>query len=218
MLALATLGRFESTEAVLLEPAMPVEVFDAVARAMQGLKFVKLAGSAESGRTQALRLCREYRAKRWHQAQGQSAKVFLAVRQVNMHLAQWNASANSPSVSLQSEAQAPPQNALSRAIIKIDNIDYDAGKFSSEARQQLEMLVATEERLSELQRDLAIAQTARNVYALALRGLLSTTPEVESPKGDSYKPCGAGQSRAKRTARPSWWRRSIAGVDPVFHF
>ena len=38
--------------------------------------------------------------------------------------------------------------------IKIDNIDYDTDTLSPEARQQLEMLVATENRLRELQRDL----------------------------------------------------------------
>lgn len=56
--------------------------------------------------------------------------------------------------------------------IKIDNKDYDLDKLSTEAKQQLEMLVATDNQLRELQRDLAIAQTARNAYARALGELL----------------------------------------------
>lgn len=56
--------------------------------------------------------------------------------------------------------------------IKIDDKDYDLDQLSVEAKQQLEMLAATDARLRELQRDLAIAQTARNAYARALGELL----------------------------------------------
>lgn len=56
--------------------------------------------------------------------------------------------------------------------IKIDDKDYDLDKLSTEAKQQLEMLAATDAKLRELQRDLAIAQTARNTYARALSELL----------------------------------------------
>ena len=56
--------------------------------------------------------------------------------------------------------------------IKIDDKDYDLDQLSTEAKQQLEMLAATDAKLRELQRDLAIAQTARNTYARALSELL----------------------------------------------
>ena len=56
--------------------------------------------------------------------------------------------------------------------IKIDDKDYDLDKLSTDAKQQLEMLAATDAKLGELQRDLAIAQTARNAYARALSELL----------------------------------------------
>ncbi len=71
--------------------------------------------------------------------------------------------------------------------IKIDNIDYDTDTLSPEARQQLEMLVATENRLRELQRDLAITQTARNAYANALKSLLPTPLETAMAQGDVLK-------------------------------
>ena len=57
-------------------------------------------------------------------------------------------------------------------MITIDNKEYDPNSLSTEAKQQLEMLVATDNKIRELQRDLAIAQTARNAYARALEALL----------------------------------------------
>ncbi len=57
-------------------------------------------------------------------------------------------------------------------MITIDNKPYDLNSLSTEAKQQLEMLVATDNKIRELQRDLAISQTARNAYARALSELL----------------------------------------------
>jgi uncharacterized protein involved in exopolysaccharide biosynthesis len=56
--------------------------------------------------------------------------------------------------------------------IKIDDKDYDLDSLSAEAKAQLEMLAATDQKMRELQRDMAIAQTARNAYARALAELL----------------------------------------------
>ena len=56
--------------------------------------------------------------------------------------------------------------------IKIDEKDYDLDSLSDEAKAQLEMLAATDQKIRELQRDLAIAQTARNAYAKVASGLL----------------------------------------------
>ena len=57
-------------------------------------------------------------------------------------------------------------------MITIDNKEYDPNSLATEAKQQLEMLVATDNKIRELQRDLAISQTARNAYAKALQVLL----------------------------------------------
>jgi len=65
--------------------------------------------------------------------------------------------------------------------IKIDNVDYDTDTLSDEAKAQIEMLLATDNKIRELQRDLAIAQTARNAYGKALTGVL------EMPVGDTIK-------------------------------
>lgn len=68
--------------------------------------------------------------------------------------------------------------------IKIDNIEYNTDTLSPEARQQLDMLVAVEGRLRELQRDLAITQTARNAYLQALKSHLPTPMETALAQGD----------------------------------
>lgn len=58
------------------------------------------------------------------------------------------------------------------AIIKIDGIDYDSGNLPSEAKAQLLSLQLTDQRIAQLQQDIAITQTARNAYAGALTALL----------------------------------------------
>lgn len=70
--------------------------------------------------------------------------------------------------------------------IKIDNQDYDTDTLSPEAKAQLEMLVATENRLRELQRDLSITQTARNAYAHALKSLLPS-PLEQTQQSETLK-------------------------------
>jgi hypothetical protein len=65
--------------------------------------------------------------------------------------------------------------------IKIDDKEYDLDSLSPEVKAQLEMLVATDNKIRELQRDLAIAQTARVAYSRALNDAL---PKFE---GDTIK-------------------------------
>lgn len=56
--------------------------------------------------------------------------------------------------------------------IKIDNQDFDLDTLSEVARKRLEMVMAVDRRLNELQRDLAIMQTARMAYMHALKEVL----------------------------------------------
>ena len=71
--------------------------------------------------------------------------------------------------------------------IKIDARDYDIDNLPPEARQQFDMLVATETKLRELQRDTAIAQTARNAYLAALKAKLPTPLEETLAMGDTIQ-------------------------------
>ncbi len=71
--------------------------------------------------------------------------------------------------------------------IRIDDIEYDLDSLSTEARQQIEMLAATENKIRELQRDLAITQTARNAYLGALKSLLPTPLEQVIAQGETLQ-------------------------------
>lgn len=55
------------------------------------------------------------------------------------------------------------------ADVTIDNQKYDLEALSEEAKTQLGNLRICEDKITQLKRDLAIAQTARNTYAAALR-------------------------------------------------
>lgn len=57
--------------------------------------------------------------------------------------------------------------------IQIDGVDYETENMSEDARQQLTNLQATDIEIQRLQVQLAIANTARNAYANALRVALS---------------------------------------------
>lgn len=71
--------------------------------------------------------------------------------------------------------------------IKIDNIDYDTDTLSDAARQSLQMLHITEQEIQRLQRQLAIARTARNAYAQALKDSLPAPLEQVHAQGDTLK-------------------------------
>lgn len=56
--------------------------------------------------------------------------------------------------------------------IRIDDRQYDLDTLPTEAKGRIEMLVATENRIRELQREIAILQTARNAYMAAVKEVL----------------------------------------------
>lgn len=67
-------------------------------------------------------------------------------------------------------------------MIAIESKEYDLNTFSTETKQQLEMLVTTDNKIRELQRDLAISQTARIAYAKALQEALPALPAGDTVK------------------------------------
>ena len=73
------------------------------------------------------------------------------------------------------------------SFIKIDDREYDIDKLPPEAKQQLDMVVATENKLRELQRDVMIVQTARNAYLAALKSTLPTPLEETLAMGETLK-------------------------------
>ena len=65
------------------------------------------------------------------------------------------------------------------STITIDDIAYAEGDLSNEAKKELGSMQVCDQRIAALQADLGIAQTARNAYANALKGLL---PKAAAPK------------------------------------
>ena len=58
------------------------------------------------------------------------------------------------------------------STITIDDVAYAEDALSNEAKEELGSMQICDQRIAALQTDLAIAQTARNAYANALKDLL----------------------------------------------
>ena len=71
------------------------------------------------------------------------------------------------------------------AKVTIDGVEYDTDTMSQESRQQLEMLMMTEQRIRQMQAELAMMQTARQAYAAALKA--SLVPPPEAGLGETFK-------------------------------
>ena len=56
--------------------------------------------------------------------------------------------------------------------VTIDGKEYDSEELSDNAKNQLGSMQACDQKIRQLQADLAIAQTARSAYAMALKGEL----------------------------------------------
>lgn len=56
--------------------------------------------------------------------------------------------------------------------ITIENVDYETENLSDEAKAQLQAIQSVDRRLADLQQEVAILQTARNAYVLALKNHL----------------------------------------------
>lgn len=167
MLALTRAQGFAPSQAVLREAAMPAAVFEQVCRSLQGAGH-SLPSSPEHGRTLALQQCRQQRAKRWHLDPHRPNQVIQDARQVNLHLARWH------------HQHLPQEKPM--PSIKIDNIDYDLGSLSADAKAQLQSIQFVDQELARLQAQVAVMQTARNAYVSALKAAL---PVVAS--GDTIK-------------------------------
>ena len=67
-------------------------------------------------------------------------------------------------------------------IVTIDGKDYDLDALSADIKAQLQMLQATDLEINRLNTSLAIAQTARNAYAMAIHSALPELPHSDSIK------------------------------------
>jgi len=67
-------------------------------------------------------------------------------------------------------------------IITIDGIEYDTDMLSEDAKAQLISMRITDQKIANLQSELAILQTARSAYA---RELLVQLPKLDQVKAKS---------------------------------
>lgn len=81
-----------------------------------------------------------------------------------------NAYAGALAADLPAEHTGPVEDDLK--TVTVDGKKYRAEDFSEGARQQITMLRLTDQRLTALQAELAMIQTARNTYATALKAAL----------------------------------------------
>lgn len=173
MISLTKVGRFEPSEAVLRDPAMPFDLFRRARAVLTGI-CASLPDNPEQGRGMALRACQEYRRKRWHVSGRKIVDVISSVSAINGKLLP--ATAPRPTtVHPEHISFAMKVHKMSTSeIIQVNGIEYNVANLSEAARRELAMLQATDAKLAELQRDLAINQTARNAYANALVALLQS--------------------------------------------
>lgn len=64
------------------------------------------------------------------------------------------------------------------AMITIDGVEYDMEQLSENAKAQLASLQACETKIRQLQAELAMVQTARTAYGMALKGELPESGTV----------------------------------------
>lgn len=167
MVALAQAGGFASSEAVLKDPPMPDDVFQRARAALADAAW-PLASTPDEGRAMALRACREHRRKRMHASSRRADEAINTVREINRRL-KVAAAAYVPSANAHQEVRSAMNNVEK---VQIDGREYVVSELSEAARQQLNMVRAVDLRLADLQRDLAITQTARGAYVAALAKLL----------------------------------------------
>lgn len=65
-----------------------------------------------------------------------------------------------------------PAGKKKKDLVTIDNKQYSMADFSDEAKAVMGSVRFVDQRLAQLQAELAIAQTARNAYAMALKAQL----------------------------------------------
>ncbi|MBA5688971.1 hypothetical protein H3H39_18180 [Duganella sp. LX47W] len=172
MVALAQAGEFVPSEAVLCDRSMPDDIFTRVRVALADTPWPQ-APAPEEGRAMALRACREHRRKRWHASPQRMDAAIQTVREINRRLSAMTAP-QSASRKVHQEAGSAMSNI---ETVQIDGKQYNLNALSDEARQQLSMVRAADQRLVELQRDLAFIQTARSAYISALTKLLPEAPK-----------------------------------------
>ncbi len=173
MLSLTLAGKYGPSEEILRDPAMPLDLFRRGKAALADIGAA-LPADPEQGREMALRACQEYRRKYRDGAGRGINDIIRSIDLINDQLLPRTALRLFTVHSAHSSFATKVNEMSSNDTIKIGDIEYKISDLSEAALRELTMLQATEAKLAELQRDLAINQTARNAYASALTALLQS--------------------------------------------
>lgn len=178
MLSLTERAAFVLSEEVLADTPMPVTVFQqiiGVLHSQPACSGMNLPASAEEGREASLTMCAQFRQEQRHLSERYKIQAALMAQQVNQALHGASVAGGQGATKVSSTVRMSPRQELKMQEleqVEIDGVQYRLADLSAEARQQLEMLVMTDQRLKELQRDIAISQTAYNAYLQAFRQLV----------------------------------------------
>lgn len=171
MVGLTQSQGFRPSETVLHQPPMPFALFKRIVHYLADHRTQPFASTPEQGRLQALRHCRQYRAKRWHHAPDQTGKAVHTIEGINRNLHR-----HSRPQRLTHTIPHKPDKLASMATIQIDDQTYDLDALSADARAQLASIQFVDQELARLQAHVAALQTARNAYVQALKAALPKTP------------------------------------------
>lgn len=162
MLALTCAGAFRPSEEVLAHGELPPAIFRQVSAALTA--HAETATDPASGRVRALAACGVLR-RRVHENSIHRLNYMLGkVQRLNQLL--FTATQATPIFIFEEKVMNQSE------ILTIEGKQYPLSALSDGARQQLQMMQMSEQRAQELQRDLAITQTARYAYLQALKALL----------------------------------------------
>ncbi|HEU4843280.1 MAG TPA: hypothetical protein VFT05_03355 [Burkholderiaceae bacterium] len=177
MVAMTQAGCFDPSESVLGDQVMPDTLFNSVRAALADTRQA-MPATPDEGRAMALRACREHRRKRWHVSPHRAELAIRTVQEINRTLGRLAISLAPAGLSQQSPQSMEAGKIMSAPEkIQINGTEYKLSDLSEQARQQLNMVRASDARLAELQRDLAITQTARSAYVAELAKLLPSPPK-----------------------------------------
>lgn len=171
MVLLTLTQRLAPSEQMLATPAMPAAVFERVSQALAGKGSWVLAEDTAQGRLQALQACRQLQRRKTGLPNHLVNQIILSGDRVNQQLEQ---AVRPIAPAPVRPFYAPVVSPSTTEFIMLEGKKYALAGLPDAARQHVQMLEITERRLQELQRDVAIAQTARNAYLRALQASLPT--------------------------------------------
>jgi hypothetical protein len=164
-------SKFQLSQDFLEQTPLPEPRFNHLAGLIKSTGL-KPAANPSQGRRIALENAKSYRKKRWYLQTAIMQKIVSKTHSANQALSKTeNDGVTQPNIESHYGSQLSNQ-LTNLTTVKIDNINYDTDNLSDQGKQHLRMLQITEQEITRLNAQLAIAKTARMAYANALKAAL----------------------------------------------